>query len=359
MFSRRNFRRNRKGIGTIFGMVFFLLIVMIVFASFMVLLTQNTGLEQTMIQTRQMDNDVAREQVRIFTASGNNQFLINQNSTSITVSCNINNTGTVPIQIIRVWVKDQSTMATGSASIPSAQSIIQQGKNQPYNIPVNVQISDLNQTIFWFVTARGNLFNQYSNQGPQGATGAQGVMGPNGTTTSAQVAQGIGSIMMNFTDFSYFNVTRYGANPSSYTYSIFPSGNLSGYSVTQGTAEGILFRLKVTNLDLRNRTIILNAGSVLWCLFPNTIQQPRGAAWYLVNINPTTGLITNNVSNVTLTPGIDTYLYFAALNQMTSNNFALCKSAYTGTAAVNLALVGTANTDYFGQNLPFVSITIT
>ena len=32
-----NFRRNNKGIGTVFGMVFFLLIVMIVFASFMII----------------------------------------------------------------------------------------------------------------------------------------------------------------------------------------------------------------------------------------------------------------------------------------------------------------------------------
>src|ERR1039458_7833039 len=53
----RNLRRSKKGIGTVFGMVFFLLIVMIVFASFMILLNQNTGLEQTTIQTKQMDLD--------------------------------------------------------------------------------------------------------------------------------------------------------------------------------------------------------------------------------------------------------------------------------------------------------------
>ena len=53
----RNFQRNRKGIGTVFGMVFFLLIVMVVFASFMVILNQNTSLEQTTIQAKQLDLD--------------------------------------------------------------------------------------------------------------------------------------------------------------------------------------------------------------------------------------------------------------------------------------------------------------
>ena len=38
-------------------MVFFLLIVMVVFASFVIILNQNTGLEQTTINAKQMDLD--------------------------------------------------------------------------------------------------------------------------------------------------------------------------------------------------------------------------------------------------------------------------------------------------------------
>ena len=51
--------RNNKGIGTVFGMVFFLLIVMIVFASFIIILNQNTGLQQTVMQTNQLDQNKA------------------------------------------------------------------------------------------------------------------------------------------------------------------------------------------------------------------------------------------------------------------------------------------------------------
>ena len=42
---------NKKGIGTVFGMVFFILIVMIVFASFIIVLNQNTALNKQ--QSRQ------------------------------------------------------------------------------------------------------------------------------------------------------------------------------------------------------------------------------------------------------------------------------------------------------------------
>ena len=335
---------------------------MIVFASFMVLLTQNTGLEQTIIQTRQMDNDVAREQVKIFTTTANpTQFLLDNTpgSTAVRVSCIINNTGTVPIQIIRVWVEDQSTKATGSTAM---NTVIQQGQvASPAPIPVAVTISDPAQTVFWFVTARGNKFNQYTNQGPQGATGAQGVMGPNGTTTSAQVAQGIGSIMMNFTDFTYFNITQSGppSNPISTINFTRPS---SGYSVTQGNT-GVVFRVKVTNLDQQNRIINLTAPSFLWFLIPVSPTQQRGAPWYLVNVTES-GLITNNVPIQTLRLGVDTYLYFSSKTQVTSSApFEAFKTDYIGAAPVNLALVGTATrttgeVDYFGQNLPFVSIII-
>jgi len=99
-----NLRRNKKGIGTVFGMVFFLLITMIVFASLIVILNQNTSLEQTVIQTRQMDNDRAREQVTISLQTTTSLYT-NVGTSSVTVNCVINNTGNLPIQLVRLWVR--------------------------------------------------------------------------------------------------------------------------------------------------------------------------------------------------------------------------------------------------------------
>ena len=112
MIFHRNFRRNRKGIGTVFGMVFFLLITMIVFASFMVILNQNTSLEQTVMQTRQIDNDRAREQLTI-SQQGTTDLYTSIDANSVTVNCVLNNTGNLPIQFIRLWVLDLNNSESG------------------------------------------------------------------------------------------------------------------------------------------------------------------------------------------------------------------------------------------------------
>ena len=86
------FRSNRKGIGTIFGMVFFILIVVIVFASFLVILNQNTGLEQTTVQAKQLDLDRYTE---LSTVSVTNPEIIVLNHV-VYISCSITNNGTLP-----------------------------------------------------------------------------------------------------------------------------------------------------------------------------------------------------------------------------------------------------------------------
>ena len=113
-------RRNNKGIGTVFAMVFFLLIVMVVFASFMIILNQNTGLEQTITQTRQIDQDRANEQLTISQrADGTNLFTVNTAANSVTVNVIINNTGTLPVQLVRLWVKDMTNSGAASSIVSS------------------------------------------------------------------------------------------------------------------------------------------------------------------------------------------------------------------------------------------------
>jgi hypothetical protein len=153
-----NLHRNNKGIGTVFGMVFFLLIVMVVFASFMVILNQNTGLDQTVMQTRQMDSDKANEQLTI-TQLANANLYTNIRANSVTVNCNVTNTGTIPVQLKRLWFEDTSNYKTGNLLISNPNIIIQQGGNWTCNMPVTVIGALSNDTfIFWFETARGNQF---------------------------------------------------------------------------------------------------------------------------------------------------------------------------------------------------------
>jgi hypothetical protein len=169
MIFHRDFRKSRKGIGTVFAMVFFLLIVMLVFASFMIILNKNTGLEQTIIQSRQMDNDKAKEQLTINLLPSIDLYS-NGGSNSLVVNCLVNNTGTLPVTLKHLWVQDNTTNTVGDLAISLD---IQQGDSTNYSsdpviFPSNVQVTD--QLIFWFVTSRGNQFTiQQSTNGGMGS----------------------------------------------------------------------------------------------------------------------------------------------------------------------------------------------
>jgi hypothetical protein len=166
-----NFRRNGKGIGTVFAMVFFLLIVMLVFASFMVILNQNTGLEQTVIQTRQIDNDRATEQLSISPrADGTSLFTVDADANTVTVKVILNNTGTLPVQLIRLWVKDVTNSGAASALVSIEDGSLTQGQANPTYIGVvtfseTVQIGSADKFIFWFETSRGNQFTLDQSSG--------------------------------------------------------------------------------------------------------------------------------------------------------------------------------------------------
>lgn len=160
----RRLQRNRKGIGTVFGMVFFLLIVMVVFASFMIILNQNTGLEQTVIQTRQMDQDRANEQLTI-TQQASLGLYSNIGLNSLNVNCILNNTGTLPIELVRLWVQDINASTVGNLAL---SMVLQQGNVTYYSsnnvtFPSNIQATD--QFRFWFETARGNQFTLQQSNG--------------------------------------------------------------------------------------------------------------------------------------------------------------------------------------------------
>ena len=138
-FIRLSLRRNNKGVSTVFGMVFFLLIAVIVFASFAVVLNQNTALETTMIQNRQMDIDKANEKLTINDAV----------STATGIQCIIENNGGLPVQIVRIWSK---TPADTSVTQPLSL-IIPAGSSQSIPITTSIPVNT-DPRGFWVVTAK-------------------------------------------------------------------------------------------------------------------------------------------------------------------------------------------------------------
>ena len=103
-------------------MVFFLLIVMVVFASFVIILNQNTGLEQTTIQAKQLDLDRYTE---LTTVSISDPEIAVLNHV-VYVGCSITNNGTLPTQLVRLWIKDITQNTVGNI-IMTPSIILQPG----------------------------------------------------------------------------------------------------------------------------------------------------------------------------------------------------------------------------------------
>jgi hypothetical protein len=198
MISRHNFRRNNKGIGTVFGMVFFILIVMIVIASLIVILNQNTGLQQTTTQANQQDLNRYTE---LQTVSISNPAEAPGTNT-VYVECNIADNGPLSAQLDRLWIKDTTTNLTVNTPV---SIVLNAGSTTPYfnaiNFP-NMVLTSSDLFNFWFITARGNAISA-SPSANQLNTGSNGALVENST---ASPPSGSSSIQFSLTTKSPNNL---------------------------------------------------------------------------------------------------------------------------------------------------------
>jgi hypothetical protein len=103
----------------------------------------------------------------------------------------------------------------------------------------------------------------------------------------------------------------------------------------------------------------MHSGSVFFSIFPTTAQQVRGSYWYIVNVDEQTGQVSSSYTNIVLHYNVPTAVYFAS-GQPIKNGFAI----YTLIACFILVrLLSISNCwnkggQAFGQNIPFVSISV-
>lgn len=190
-------------------------------------------------------------------------------------------------------------------------------------------------------------------------TGAQGSTSYDANT--ALVAQGIGSICLDFTNLTVYNLV----GPFNATL----SAGMSGYNVYMGTKQDKIalgFSVNLTNMN-PSGTIYLNSSSVFFSLMPyvKTPSQPvEAASWYIVNVNTTTRVINATYSRIDLPYNVSKRVYFAAFDDLGVSSY---RASDMGTmqppttCPINLALIGNivapnGTSLPFGQNLPFVSI---
>ena len=327
----RRFLKDSKGISTAIGTILLVLAMFVISSNvFMWTISQNTAYSESVRESHQTDADRFNE--KIVASDGN--YTVDGNE--VTVEAKLTNVGSVAAQIINLWVFDTDPTNQRYNYI-SLNLNLNPGDvlNLVGSSGVTVTIPGAHTShnfVSYFMTARGNTVS---------VTAAE----VNGTIVS-QVALGIGKVGMDFDTFVYYNA-------SGYSLQVWPNGK-EGFNVPFN--KDIAFRVTLTNFDASKRTIILTSHSVLWMIFPASEQQPRGAWWYIVNVDAN-GTIAGTFTNITLPYGVPTHVFFAS---GTDNVFShsRIKSPITANqpAAVNLMLFGTVDGSSFGQNIPFVSI---
>jgi len=322
-----------KGFSTVIGTTFMVLIMLLLSTSvFLWSLSQITDSNQVVKNENQLEVDRLNEKV---TASNVNYTVSNS---VVSVSVELKNIGPLPVQITTLWVYDAAVKNYGFNDTLDIKLKPGDDIFLSKNHAINVRIDKTNAAHMfyaWFITKRGNV-----------------VPVENKRLIVAQVSAGIGAIAMDFDTFRYYNVTKVG---SKYVLDKYPYG-ASGYYIKQNNV-GIAFSVTLTNFDLLGRNITLSSHSVFWTLFPVSPQQPRGSTWYIVNVYAN-GTISNKFTPIILPYGIPTSVYFASAQDLSANSFTPCLSSYTGTAPVNLALLGQIGDSPYGQNIPFVSVYI-
>lgn len=318
-----------KGVSTVIGTVFLMLIIFMVSTNVLLwTFSQNAQYTQEVKAVNQEEADRRSESIVAtdgdYSVSGN----------EVTVEVMLTNAGSVAVQIINLWVFDTSIQTYNYTSLNlnlNPGSVADLTGEDAIVVTVG-GAKPAHDFISWFVTARGNTIALEREE-------LEDVI-------VAQVAQGIGYLAMDFDTFRYFEYA------SADTLKDYPDGSGS-YLVP--TAKTLVFRIKLTNFDPSggNRSLTLNSHSLLWMYYPAVGKQ---VYWYIVNVNAS-GTIQPTYSDIVVGFAETVFVYFASGNDGTFSGVNDQKKPGTvGPAAINLLLLGEIGPDYYGQNIPFVSV---
>lgn len=342
----RNRRKTagKKGFSSVVGAVFMVLIMMVLASSYFVYsLSQNNVYNNAVAQKNQLNVDRLSESTHVI-----NTTYTPYTDGKVTVYAQIKNIGASSIQFLTVWLKVYNASWTNYNHSNLTDANVQGGSTFTLP-PLNLTVSGFNSNFAysfasWLITARGNVVPLQ-----------QTIVSANNIIVS-QTTQGIGALMMDFQNFTYYSVTGSGPN---YYLSPYPNG-VSAYYVQNARTNKIAFRVILTDLDRDGRDITLTQGSVLFIVYPSSGGNYVGDRWYMVKVNETNGEVYSTISSVTLSFNQPKSVYFASSSQGTvvPATSSLQPSQLPNIGAVNLALVGQIGSDPFGQNIPFVSINV-
>jgi len=314
-----------KGISTAVGTVFLVLTVFVIGTNiFFWTLAQNTIYNQAVKERNQRDVDRLIENV----IATNATFVV-PSPGRVNATADLMNAGPISAQIVTLWVLDATQQKYNVTDLRASDINLNPGDSRSLMMIVDIPGAD-SANVFnaWVVTARGNKVNLATPQ----------------TIVVANLAQGIGSMALDFYVFRYFTYV------TSTKLANYPSGT-SGFNVPSRTF--IAFGVVLTNLDPSKRTITLNTYSQCWLYFPKAPGQ--STIFYIVSV-AADGTITTPYSPITVAFKETKLIVFASDVAGSLSRVSISSSVENLPCALNLLLLGTIGTRDYGQNIPFVSM---
>ena len=307
---RKVWKGRSRGISTVLGTVFLTLVIFAISTNvFIWTLSQNARYTEVVKAEHQKDMDRLSENV---IASGANYSV---SGDDVIVKVTLTNAGSVAAQIINLWVFDTTQQKYTNKSLdlnlnPGEVLNLRGSESLSVTIPGT---NASHNFVSWFVTARGNTVPLQTESG----------------LVLAELAQGIGSISMDFPTFRYYEVQ---------------GGNQLGtehYSFNVPAKKNTVFGVYLTNLDPRREDINLTEHSCFWLSVP---AKSAMVYWSIAKVVDQT-LVPFDFQ--VLEYGQPTLVYFGpnSAQQLAGNP-----------AAANILLYGTIGDDDYGQNIPFISL---
>jgi hypothetical protein len=386
----------------LFGMIF-----SVGFTYFYVTTSDQIHAEENVVNQASTQSQLSAQQPDILlfgtTASNNLEFYINNTGPAVAIAAYWILNGTNAKQIL---YENTSAICTASSCTtvndhpPIFPLYIGQGQSIPA-INTNISVTSISATFVikavttTGIVALGSFPNEYTST----------------AALSSDIAQGIGSAMVTFSSFHWYDYVSGPAqtdpdgdfanicaqnvqcNGGSWIFdyshphpgSLVPEGQNStddgcGYC---GIEDPIVFSVNVTNQDVQQSTLVINSQANLWIMETCDAGTPTSHCgqtspvyvFYIVNVNPTTGAIQSTTqgsfTQITIPYGVTKTLYFAGAYPVSLQNFQYMtlgtddstipgnNLAYYGQFAIFMLLPGTKlppnQVLVYGQNIPFES----
>ncbi|TET64644.1 hypothetical protein E3J49_03720, partial [Candidatus Bathyarchaeota archaeon] len=190
LWFKKIWKGRSKGVSTVIGTVFLMLIIFMV-ATNVLLWTFSQDAEYTQAVQGENQKNVDRLSENVIASDG--RYFVFEDE--VTVEATLTNAGSVAVQVINLWVFDTNSSNQRFAnrsldlSLNPGEVFRLEGSSLNVTIP---EVDESHLFVSWFVTARGNTIPVESEI----------------DALMADIAQGIGSISMDFPTFRYYEVNE-------------------------------------------------------------------------------------------------------------------------------------------------------